>query len=210
MELPTITMEKDEAAERLEAYRDALKAHEDPVYEDIARGLRWMKRDDVLGLLDLRAAITAGGVDDHGAPRLAVMQADEEWCHVHTACDGSVTFAPDRLRNVAHNRRRGVYRCSAGTLPVHTRGPDDPRWTCRQRRFHHGEMRAMVPVVPPELRPAHHLRNYEILWEVDRWERDPEPPRDPALLKHVGGHLYALLGVWDLTELERAVLAGRS
>lgn len=37
----------------------------------------------------------------------------------------------------------------------------------------------------------------------------PEPPKDPALLRHIGGDLYSVVAVWDLTELERAVLAGR-
>lgn len=35
------------------------------------------------------------------------------------------------------------------------------------------------------------------------------PPGDPALLKHMGGDLYAILAVWDLSPLERAVLAGK-
>ena len=67
--------------------------------------------------------------------------------------------------------------------------------------------RAMVPLVPPPLRPAHALRNYHVLWEAD-WQQ--APPADPALLKHIGGDLYAVLAIWDLTELERAVLAGRA
>ena len=32
------------------------------------------------------------------------------------------------------------------------------------------------------------------------------PPRDPALLRNITGTLYAVLAVWDLTEVERAVL----
>lgn len=35
------------------------------------------------------------------------------------------------------------------------------------------------------------------------------PPGDPLLLKHLAGTLYAVLAVWDLTELERAVFGGR-
>jgi len=64
----------------------------------------------------------------------------------------------------------------------------------------------MVPPVPPGLRPASAIGNYHVLWEAE-WER--VAPADPALLKHIGGDLYAVLAVWDLTELERAVLAGR-
>lgn len=31
---------------------------------------------------------------------------------------------------------------------------------------------------------------------------------DPALLKHIGGDLWAVVAVWNLTDLEMAVLAG--
>ena len=34
-------------------------------------------------------------------------------------------------------------------------------------------------------------------------------PRDPALLRHVRGDLWAVLSVWDLTDLERMVLSQR-
>jgi hypothetical protein len=34
-------------------------------------------------------------------------------------------------------------------------------------------------------------------------------PRDPALIRRVAGDLWTVLSVWDLTELERAVLAQR-
>lgn len=46
----------------------------------------------------------------------------------------------------------------------------------------------------------------DILWEAE-WQA--VPPKDPALLRHLGGDLYAVVAVWDLTELERAVLGGR-
>jgi hypothetical protein len=38
---------------------------------------------------------------------------------------------------------------------------------------------------------------------------DPLPPGDPALLRKLGGDLYIVLGTWDLTPLEQAVLSGR-
>lgn len=195
MQLDTITMPKDEAAERLMAYRNALARMDDPIYESIARGLRWLKRDDVLGLLDIRAAITAGGNHEpNGFPRLAVCQADAEWCWARRWGNGAVWFANRPFRNMAHNAKRGVERFPQGTLPMVS-----GRWR--------EDAKTMVPIVPPELLPTTHLRNYHILWEVDEWEYT-EPPGDPALLKHIGGDLYAVLGMWDLTELERAVLAG--
>ena len=65
---------------------------------------------------------------------------------------------------------------------------------------------AIVPSIPPLHRPHDSLENYWLLWEAE-WTR---PPVDPALLKHLGLNLYAVLAVWDLTPLEQAVLRGRS
>lgn len=203
MQLDTITMTRDEAATQLAEYRDALKEHEDREYEAVARGLRWLKRDGVEGLIDLRAAITAGGVDDHLRPRLAACQADAEWCYMRRTTRGDVEFADRPWRDIPHNARRGIVRFSEGTLPA-TQPPRNLGWD-RWRRMQSGK--AMVPMVPARLRPKLHLRNFHVLWEAE-WR--PEPPVDPALLKHIGGDLYALLGTWDLTPLERAVLAGRT
>ncbi|TWT34974.1 hypothetical protein KOR42_53530 [Thalassoglobus neptunius] len=33
------------------------------------------------------------------------------------------------------------------------------------------------------------------------------PPGDPYLLKKISGEFYAVLAEWDLTELEKAVMA---
>jgi hypothetical protein len=68
----------------------------------------------------------------------------------------------------------------------------------------------MVPHIPPGLRPAHHLRNYHILWEAEWHPVAPPAPRDPALLRRIAGDVFAVVAVWELTELERAVLGARS
>jgi hypothetical protein len=34
-------------------------------------------------------------------------------------------------------------------------------------------------------------------------------PEDPALIKHIRGDLWSVMAVWDLSELERLVLAQR-
>jgi hypothetical protein len=63
-----------------------------------------------------------------------------------------------------------------------------------------------VPPIPPRFRPGQPDR-YHILWEAE-WAK--VPPRDPALLRALGDGLYVVLAVWDLTELERAVLGIRT
>ena len=78
----------------------------------------------------------------------------------------------------------------------------------RQERWSRRPLRALVPTVPPRLRPAGNLDSYHVLFEPE-WQGDPEPA-DPALLKHIGGDLWAVVATWDLTPLEAAVLGQRS
>jgi len=66
--------------------------------------------------------------------------------------------------------------------------------------------KAVVPLIPIQLRPTGDLVDYFILWEA-KWEK--EVPLDPLLLKHVAGHMYSVVAQWDLTPLEQAVLEGR-
>jgi hypothetical protein len=69
----------------------------------------------------------------------------------------------------------------------------------------------VMPNVPPRFRPAKGLHLYDVLFEVDKWSRaNPIVTRDPALLRRLGGDLYVVCATWDLTELERHVLAGRA
>jgi hypothetical protein len=71
-------------------------------------------------------------------------------------------------------------------------------------------LRAIVPTIPPPFRPPHKLSGYHLLFEAEWSQGMPLAPGDPALLKHLAGDLYAVLAVWDLTPLERAVLSARA
>lgn len=65
----------------------------------------------------------------------------------------------------------------------------------------------MVPPIPPRFRPRWpRLSQFHVLWEVEKWTQ--VAPKDPALLKWIGGDLWSVHAAWDLTELERAVLSG--
>lgn len=201
MDLNTITMEKPKARQAFLDYRKAVREGGGTEDQAIMRGYRELAKGTQL--ISLSETIAAGGVDDQGLPRLAVMRADIPWCWVRREASGSVMFtaAADR----PHDRlRKGVYRLPAATLPEVSFAQVRPEWGGWRAQF-----RAMVPIIPPSLRPPWKLGNYEILWEAT-WEKVPRPPGDPALLRHIGGDLYAVLAIWDLTPLERAVLAGRS
>lgn len=192
MDLSTITMPRHEARLAFLDYRRALQQRHNDEDEAIMRGYRAMAAGHQL--LNLREAITAGGQDELGCPRLAVMRADLQWCYLGRGANGDVTFQPQRY--IDGRRSRGVYRFPAATLPP------------REWREIHNDRRAIVPTIPPQFRPTHSLVNYELLWEAT-WEKVPRPPGDPALLKRITGDLFAVLAIWDLTRLEQAVLGAR-
>jgi len=190
VEFHTIRMEPAQARRAYVQYRLAVRQGRTREDREILRGYRALARGQQV--ISLQAAIGSGGVDDRGLPRLAVCRADARWCYTEgVAYDGSVTFRMDRISVTRDDRRR--LKLPPGTLPA-------------RRRIRWQTFAGMVPTVPPPLRPAGSLAGHHILWDVT-WQE--MPPEDPALLKHVGGDLYAVIAVWNLTELERAVLSGR-
>jgi hypothetical protein len=144
-------------------------------------------------LIELSKVIAAGGADEKHRPRLAIMRADQRECYVRAERNGGVTFCD---KDQFYGRHRNDLRIGfpEGTLPAWTVGA----WSV--------EARGILPLIPPQHRPADDIASYHILWEA-AWH---EVPRDPALLKHLGGDLYAVVAIWDLTDLEMAVLSGRS
>jgi hypothetical protein len=183
MNLPTITMDRVKAHDAFLDYRRA-------GYRQLAKGT------PVISLRDAMAgAMRAGAFTAQGLPSLAVTRADARWCHLRVS-RRDMQFSPEPWPRGGRSEPSGVMQFDF-TPPEGTTLP----WSW--------EMRAIVPIVPPALRPAGALSGYHVLWEVERWEKVPRPPGDPALLKRIGGDLYAVVAVWDLTELERAVLAGR-
>ena len=66
---------------------------------------------------------------------------------------------------------------------------------------------ASIPYIPPQFRPPHALENYHLLWEAE-WRRNSgSQRRDPMLLRRIGGDLFAVVAAWDLTDVEKLVLA---
>jgi hypothetical protein len=198
MDLSTLTMPKAEAAERLAEYEHQIAIDRNPEDVAIAMGYRALARG--LPVIRMSETIRAGGFfgrgrPDEGFPRLAVGKADEVDCRVHWNGQSElIYFHGDWLNN-----RGALVGSSTVRVP---RVPRPGRTT-----YYSG--RALMPLIPPRHRPRPaRLRHCHILWEVESW--DLIPPKDPALLRHIRGDLWAVLAAWDLTDLERAVLAGRA
>lgn len=200
MNLDIIEMEPADAAERAAAFSD-VKA---PNAEEVAMQAGYLALAEGKRLINLTDALRAGGTDNDGWPRLAVMAADKPWCYLHTSTRSSVTRY--RFSPAARIDGRTAPRTLASfDLPTPPYLGNVSPWSPR---------RAMVPPVPPQHRPRwynafHALRNFLVLWEVPEWEVAPRPPGDPALLRRLHGDLCIVEAQWDLTPLEQAVLTGR-
>jgi len=191
------------AREAFLAYRNLVKegraTEDDEILMRSYKALSQGKR-----VLDLRETLKIGGLNDRYEPRLAISRADQphivfehfssvdRWCYVPDRRVRKPPFADGRAVSVP----TGVYPAIDG----HGRLPDIGK---EQWRF---RIRAAVPPIPAQFRPAGGLAPFHILWEAE-WQ--PIAPKDPILLKRIGGYLYAVLAQWDLTELERAVLGAR-
>lgn len=223
MDISTIEIPRTGARAKAAEYRAAAKLTNNPrerrEFEEIARAYRIAARDDV-ALIALTPTIAAGGmlqrtlVSNRGlaherrtnylVPQLAVCRADAAFCYtLGIQRNGSVEFIDSLGRDQRY--RKGRLQLELGVdlpndyQPGHPVQWDSAAWT------------AMVPIVPPQHRPARGLGDRLVLWEADdwAWRTVPRPPGDPALLRHIGGDIYAVEAVWDLTEIEKLVLSGR-
>lgn len=205
-----ISMDQASARQKVAEYLRSVRERHTAEDAAILRGYRALAKGHVV--IDLPKCIRLGGVFENGLPRLAVATASHEFVWVRRDDEGAAVFMPMTWRDLNERRRKDVFRMPVGTLPemagsTVARVKARRAWTGNIHPWN-GEMQAMVPPVPPALRPAMSLDGYATMFEVDEWKLDPKAPVDPALLKHIGGDLYAVVATWDLTDLERAVLDG--
>jgi hypothetical protein len=196
MNLSTIEVTPEEAEAKLDEYISTVASERSAEDDAIAQAYRAAKRG--LRIICLSEVISAGGVDDEGLPRLAIARATWPECHVRWRSNGAGSMVL-RYGDVSWPDERGAL---VGRHHITVAVSDPPSGYLR------GGGVAPVPLVPPRYRPRRpRLASCHILWEVEGWT--PEPARDPALVRHIRGDLWAVLAVWDLTDIERAVLSGR-
>jgi hypothetical protein len=194
MNLPTIEVTEEEATAKLAEYEKMLATERTAEDEAIAQAYRAARRG--LPVIRLTEAMRLGDYFDSGLPRMAIAGATWTECHVTWSSDDLLFSEQHWPRNQGALVGRATVRVPMREVSI----PTNRNWRTGQ---------AMIPLVPPRHRPKlSRLRHCHILWEVDAWNL--QPPKDPALLRHIRGDLWAVLAVWDLTELERAVLAQRS
>ena len=174
---------REEAEIQYIRYCALLKKHPSEQYKTLKKAYYAIKQGNQI--IDIYKALEQAGTFPSGYPRLAIAKAHMQkiqyrstnWSHAGGFYSPDGIIAQVALPNFGWNRNLS-------------------------------DRETIVPLVPAEHHPNSSLRNYHILWEVeqDGWKPVPVPPGDPLLLKRLSKNLFVVLAMWDLTELEKAVL----
>lgn len=204
MDLATLELDPVEAKERLAEYQGLIASERTAEDTAIAMGYRAAARG--LPVISLSTVMAAGGWFDSGLPRLAIVRADAIECRVDVSRWRDAESWHLVFGDIAEGwKARSNRGALVGAHTVRVAVPRPSSDVCGLKNA--GS--TIVPIIPPRHRPKpRRLRHTHILWEVEEWK--PVAPKDPALLRHIRGDLWAVLAVWDLTELERLVLTQRT
>jgi len=212
MNVTAIEMDPEVAKEKLAEYRNVLSKKHKQAIDDEFMSIEQAYKELAKGtpLINPFQAIRGCGWRPDGRPVLAMARADQKLCDFRLGRDSRRwdpdkhvyhgQFAPCEFTFQARKERWDSQRARnlSITVPnVKVQPPVEPR-----------EGTAMIPLVPAEAYPSSGrlaLEKHFILWEVEDW--DAAPPVDPMLLRPIGGDLYAVIHQWNLTEIERVVIA---
>lgn len=223
--LPRIALPPEEAKRKLLEYREALKDLPAEARHSADRLLAQAFYHAARGkqIVSLTEAVQVGGFESFEyqaqvnfrgrgvwdmetrtakRPRIAIAPADAEQVWVHLDRDTAIYRFEHRdggnngqTRTISKDGKHIQVRAGETLTPART-------W-----RDYIPDLVAKTPYVPPAVRPRlRSLGSFHLLWEATWALADPPPPVDPALLKHIGGDLFVVVDVWDLTDLEMAVL----
>lgn len=201
MDVKTIAIPRKEAKRRFLEYKTHTQYGGDidnearRAYQLIAQGKT---------IIDARASIVNNGLGPDGRPVLAIARATAHYCYLDLDKHGAATFCDREPFANGSNAPRNNIKFPTGSFVQSSRFTEAGSPDKGVYRLH---AKAIRPTIPIHLRPRRGLDNYHVLWEAE-WE--PVPPVDPLLLRRIGrSDLWLVVAGWDLTEVERAILASR-
>jgi hypothetical protein len=199
MNLQPINVDYSKARDSLNQYLSIVKEKRTAEDHAIIRSTKAILRGHkVIRLAD---AVRSGGVDSRGFPKIAIARADDKFVRCRTRgnhCDMISTETRDEYIAEFGVRRSWASMKKQGN----PRGFNFRLSGTFQQSV---EANAIVPSIPPQHRVTEAAaERFYIMFEAE-W--GPTAPVDPALLSPLGGGLFAVVAVWDLTDIERAVLA---
>jgi hypothetical protein len=197
MDVATITMPREEAQAKLEEYRSSRRLKGDAEYQQAATAYAALAEGTPI--LVLSQVIADAPRDAKGRPMLAIARADRQQVRYENA-PWRLGSEWERFDTAFAQARGKVGRDYI--VDVHS------------RRVPTGHVLgyALVPMVPPHVAHGHDLTKRFTLWEVEAWadrQIGVQPDRDPYLLQRIAPDCYAVVGEWDLTDVERAIMRGR-
>jgi len=149
-------------------------------------------------IVDIPLSFSKTGLrEEIDLPKLAIIPVGAKYCYLYKRRNGGAIFSSERKSWQIYAKGNDV------EVP-----PDTFRWKALDNQ----RWKTLAPIVPPRVHVEIAVRlipeNYHILYEVETWSVST-PPRDPILGKMLTKNLFGVLATWDLTELERKVIAGR-
>lgn len=180
MDVPTIVIPKEIALEKLQEYSHIQTDKRLKEDTELRRLYKWATE---YPLIDVAQALKETGLRENFHPKLALAKADWAVCHYSYYDNAYSSSGRYYTKKYAIKLPQGTY---------HRHG----NWL---------NLNVDVPHIPPHLRPDDSLEKYHILFEVKEWN---VYPTDPFLLKQISGWMFAVIGEWDLTELEQKLLSG--
>ena len=198
----TIVIPEEQAKEEWKKYVQLLKKRKDKHLKILKESMYYAKQGKAL--IDVYEVMKKAGLSSKNEPRLAIARADINIVIFEKQDTGSGRFEMDSSWN-----RKGwntdvllpqkIFKIQ-WERNLRPNGTID--WEIKNKK-----LKTRVPIIPVDLIPEGELKNYYILWEVKSWEILPEP-KDPFLLKRISENMFVILGVWNITELERAIIGG--
>jgi hypothetical protein len=202
MNTKTMSMSKEAAKEKADAYRKALARRSDDEYAAALTVYEAM--EEGLTVIDVGAAIREGGFDEKMRPKLAIARADRRQVEFEWRGSNDIATFNTASPNANGHQSRGLIE----RVNFNRRhGQRDGKWDTDVRGF------ALVPLIPADVRPEGQQRNWHIIWEVEQWADQRIGARaapDPYLLRRLSGDLFVILAEWNLTEVELLVTQGRA
>ncbi len=181
MKVERIVVDKEKARELYQEYKKH-QHYSAPIDQEIQRTYKVLAQGRTV--IQAIKSIEVAGLGPDKMPLLAIAKATAKVCYWRTHTGYGVFSSDERWA-------RAKSKQFSAKIAAVTSG--------------HPEGRAVVPLVPIHLRPKRGLENYHILWEAD-WQAIP---KDPYLLRRIGGDMWLVVAAWDLTEVERAAMAHR-
>lgn len=207
MKLETMAETRYQAGEKWREYMEATKHSNNPMYKDLKKVYNQLKGGRKI--IDINKVIIKGGINDWSQPNLAIAKMGSKfvWC---CYTEGGIISFVNRAQQWSDQSRSPIkedvkitgmptFNCTS----LISKGKMNQRFAGWGRM----ELKAPVPIVPPKHLPGKITDDYYILWEVEEWKI--VPPKDPWLLKRITSNMFVVLAGWDLTEIERSVMAGR-